>query len=226
MWALSSSFRTLFQFSIYIIERLCVEFPGQSEFLPMGLKSKRSRHGPNMRMALAARMWDRPARDSIFMCLNPGDSRWSSASLKKGIAYVSFVYRHDRSLWSPPLWVESCLLWEDWSTLESTEEPQSPSHASPGQRPEYNQTNRNRDTHWQLIREQLVQINKSRMASLNKDRDITPSMESMEWNWLYYISCNISHIHININIKQLIIRFIVMHYFFLDMQSHWAGCFD
>jgi hypothetical protein len=42
-------------------------------------------------------------------------------------------------------------------------------------------------------------------------------MESMERNWLDYIPCYIRHIHINI--KYLIIHFIVMSYFCLDMQS-------
>jgi hypothetical protein len=65
----------LFQFCIQITELLCGGFHGQSGFFPMGLKSKRGRHMLNMRMALAARMRDSPARDSIFMWVNPGDSK-------------------------------------------------------------------------------------------------------------------------------------------------------
>jgi hypothetical protein len=42
----------------------------------------------------------------------------------------------------------------------------------------------------------------------------------MQLALLHSISCNISYIHININIKYLIIHFIVMSYLFLDMQSH------
>jgi hypothetical protein len=49
----------------------------------MGLKSKQGRHTLNMRMALAARMRDRPARDSTFMWVNPGGSEYSSSRLKK-----------------------------------------------------------------------------------------------------------------------------------------------
>jgi hypothetical protein len=41
-------------------------------------------------------------------------------------------------------------------------------------------------------------------------------MESMDETWLYYISCNVSHIHINI--KYLII---VISSSLLDMQWHW-----
>jgi hypothetical protein len=66
-----------------MIELSCGEFPGQSDFFPMGLKSKQGRHMLNMRMALAAHMWDSPARDGTFMCLNPGGSGQASASLKK-----------------------------------------------------------------------------------------------------------------------------------------------
>jgi hypothetical protein len=49
----------------------------------MGLKSKQGRYMLNMPMAPAARMQDSPARDSAFMCLNPGDNGHGSASLKK-----------------------------------------------------------------------------------------------------------------------------------------------
>jgi hypothetical protein len=52
----------------------------------------------NMRMALAAGMRDGPARDSTFMCLNPGGSGKALVLSKNGIADVSFVCRHDRSL--------------------------------------------------------------------------------------------------------------------------------
>jgi succinate dehydrogenase hydrophobic anchor subunit len=45
-------------------------------------------------------------------------------------------------------------------------------------------------------------------------------IDGMKMVLLHYISCNISHIHININIKYLIIHFIVISYLFLDMQSH------
>jgi hypothetical protein len=38
----------------------------------MGLKGKQRCYMLNMRMVLAARMWDRPARDSIYICLKPG----------------------------------------------------------------------------------------------------------------------------------------------------------
>jgi hypothetical protein len=49
----------------------------------MGLKGKQGRYVLNMRMALAARMRDNPARDSTFMCLNLGGSGQGSACLKK-----------------------------------------------------------------------------------------------------------------------------------------------
>jgi hypothetical protein len=49
----------------------------------MGLKSKQGRYMLNMRMTLAARMRDRPDRNGTFMCLNPGGSGQSPASLKK-----------------------------------------------------------------------------------------------------------------------------------------------
>jgi hypothetical protein len=53
-------------------------------------------------------------------------------------------------------------------------------------------------------------------------------IDGMKLALLHYISCNISYIHININIniKYLIIHFIVMSYLFLDVLSHSAGCFD
>jgi hypothetical protein len=43
-------------------------------------------------------------------------------------------------------------------------------------------------------------------------------INGMKLALLHSISCNISYIHINI--KYLIIHFIVMSYLFLDMQSH------
>jgi hypothetical protein len=52
-------------------------------FLPNGLKSSQGRHLLNMRLALAARIPDHPARDSTFMCVNPTRSGEGSASLKK-----------------------------------------------------------------------------------------------------------------------------------------------
>jgi hypothetical protein len=57
--------------------------PGQSDFFPIGPKSKQSRYVLNMRVARTARMWDDPARDSTFICLNPGGSGQSSSPLKK-----------------------------------------------------------------------------------------------------------------------------------------------
>jgi hypothetical protein len=67
-------------------------------FLPNWPKSKQGRYMLNMRMALAARMRDRPARDGTFMCLNAGGSDKALLLSKNAIAHVSFVYRHDRSL--------------------------------------------------------------------------------------------------------------------------------
>jgi hypothetical protein len=58
--------------------------PGQFDPFPTGPTSKQGGHTLNMRMARTARMRDRPARDSTFMCLNLGGSRQRSASLKKG----------------------------------------------------------------------------------------------------------------------------------------------
>jgi hypothetical protein len=49
-------------------------FAGQSDFFPIGLKSKQGRYMLNMGMALAVRMRDGPARDSTFTCLNAGGS--------------------------------------------------------------------------------------------------------------------------------------------------------
>jgi hypothetical protein len=72
-----------FQSSIQIIELLCGGFPGQSDFFPMGHKSKQGDHMLNMRMAHAARIRDRPARDSTFTCLNRGGRGQGFASLKK-----------------------------------------------------------------------------------------------------------------------------------------------
>jgi hypothetical protein len=88
----------LFQFSIQMTELLCGGFPGQSDFFPMGRKSSERRYMPNMRMALVARIRDRPARDSTFMCLNPGRADKDLLLSKKDIGSVSFLYRHDRSL--------------------------------------------------------------------------------------------------------------------------------
>jgi hypothetical protein len=45
-------------------------------------------------------------------------------------------------------------------------------------------------------------------------------IDGMKLALLHYFSCNISYIHINVNIKYLIIHFTVMSYFFLNMQSH------
>jgi hypothetical protein len=48
----------------------------------------------------------------------------------------------------------------------------------------------------------------------------TYGIDGLKLALLHYISCNISHIHINTNITYLIIDFTVMIYALLDMQSH------
>jgi hypothetical protein len=64
----------------------------------MGPKSKQGRHMLNMRMAQAARMRDRPARDSTFMRLNREAAGKALRLSKNDIGNVSFLCRRHRSL--------------------------------------------------------------------------------------------------------------------------------
>jgi hypothetical protein len=63
-------------------------FPAQVNFFPMGLKSDQGLYLLNMRMA-------RPARDSTFMCLNPGSSGQSDfgeLSIESSASYINESY--------------------------------------------------------------------------------------------------------------------------------------